>query len=74
MEFWSQRSRSGTEGSPSLATPAKGEQILEATIERLIGFGKWWKELEFPPTFDLRAKRGYVYPSAERPSAEWGNL
>lgn len=66
MEFWSQRSKSGTEGAASLATPEKGEQILEATISRLIEFGKWWKDLEFPPRADLRAKRGYVYPSAER--------
>jgi creatinine amidohydrolase/Fe(II)-dependent formamide hydrolase-like protein len=66
MEFWSQRSVSGTEGAPSLATPAKGERILEATIDRLIEFGKWWQALEFPPRVDLRAKRGYVYPSAER--------
>lgn len=49
MEFWSQRSKSGAEGAPSLATAEKGEKVLEATIARLIKFGKWWRELEFPP-------------------------
>ena len=66
MEFWSQRSKSGTEGAPSLATAEKGEKILEATIARLIEFGAWWQTLEFPERSDLRAKRGYVYSSAER--------
>jgi creatinine amidohydrolase len=57
MEFWSQRSKSGAEGAPSLATPEKGEKVLEATITRLIEFGKWWKELEFPPRVDHTVRR-----------------
>ena len=57
MEFWSQRSKSGIEGAPSLATPEKGEKLLEATIERMMAFGKWWKELEFPPRTDFTVRR-----------------
>jgi creatinine amidohydrolase len=57
MEYWSQRSKSGIEGAPSLATPEKGEKLLIATIERMIEFGKWWKELEFPPRTDYTVRR-----------------
>ncbi len=57
MEFWSQRSKSGVEGAPSLATPEKGERLLEATIERLIEFGKWWQQLEFPPRTNYTVRR-----------------
>lgn len=66
MEQWSQRSKTGTEGSPSLATPEKGEKILEATIGKLIEFGRWWRDLEFPPRTELRVKRGHIYPNSER--------
>jgi creatinine amidohydrolase len=57
MEFWSQRSVTGAEGMPSLATPEKGQIVLEATITRLIEFGKWWKNLEFPPRVDHTVRR-----------------
>ena len=59
MEFWSQRSKGGAEGTPSLATAEKGQQLLEASITKLIEFGKWWKELVFPPRVDhtVRAER-----------------
>jgi creatinine amidohydrolase len=57
MEYWSQRSKSGIEGAPSLATPEKGEKLLEATIERMIAFGRWWKDLEFPPRQDFTVRR-----------------
>lgn len=62
MEYWSQRSKSGAEGAPSLATPEKGKQLLEATIEKLIEFGRWWKALEFPPRVDhtVNAHRSHL--------------
>ena len=34
MEFWSQRSLSGTEGAPSPATAEKGKRLQEASIEK----------------------------------------
>jgi creatinine amidohydrolase len=57
MEFWSQRSRSGTEGAPSLATAEKGKLLQEASIEKLIEFGRWWKTIEFPPRTDSTVRR-----------------
>ena len=57
MEFWSQRSRSGTEGAPSLATAEKGKLLQEASIEKLIEFGRWWQAVEFPPRKDSTVRR-----------------
>ena len=57
MEFWSQRSRSGTEGAPSLATAEKGKLLQEASIEKLIEFGRWWQAVEFPPRTDSTVRR-----------------
>lgn len=57
MEFWSQRSGTGTEGAPSLATPEKGRQLLEASVTMLIEFGKWWKAIVFPPRVDHTVRR-----------------
>jgi len=54
MEFWSQRSTSGTEGAPSLASAEKGRRLLEASIAKLIEFGRWWRDLTFPPRVDHR--------------------
>jgi creatinine amidohydrolase len=65
MEYWSQRSSTGVEGAPSLATPEKGERLLEATIERLIDFGRWWEELEFPPRRDYTVRREKTPRSVE---------
>lgn len=53
MEFWSQRSRTGVEGAPSLATAEKGKVILETAVAKLIEFGRWWRGLEFPPRHSL---------------------
>jgi len=58
MEFWSQRSKTGVEGAPSLATPEKGKKLLEASISNLVEFARWFKELEFPPRTDYRVKKG----------------
>jgi creatinine amidohydrolase len=57
MEFWSQRSKSGTEGAPSLASAEKGKQLLEATIAGLIEFGKWWQAYQFPERTDFTVRR-----------------
>ena len=57
MEFWSQRSRSGTEGAATLATAEKGRQLTEASIEKLIEFGRWWQAIEFPERIDLKVQR-----------------
>jgi len=57
MEFWSQRSRTGTEGAPSLATAEKGKQLTEASITRLIEFGRWWQAVEFRERIDLKVRR-----------------
>jgi creatinine amidohydrolase len=57
MEFWSQRSTTGTEGAPSLATPEKGEKLLNASIAGLIEFAKWWKTLEFPARADFKVRK-----------------
>jgi creatinine amidohydrolase len=57
MEFWSQRSRTGTEGMPSLATAEKGRELLEASITGLIEFGRWWRALELPPRQDHTVRR-----------------
>jgi creatinine amidohydrolase len=65
MEFWSQRSLTGTEGAPSLATAEKGEKLLEASITKLIEFGRWWQSVEFPPRTDLKVRRA----SSPRPAA-----
>lgn len=59
MEFWSQRSTTGVEGAPSLATAEKGKVILEAAITGLVEFGRWWRELEFPPRHKLLAERAH---------------
>jgi creatinine amidohydrolase len=68
MEFWSQRSQTGTEGAPSLATPEKGRRLLEASIAKLIEFGRWWRDIEFPPRtdFKLRMERG-SHPVSRKP-------
>jgi creatinine amidohydrolase len=57
MEFWSQRSTTGTEGAPSLATAEKGRRLMEASIAKLIEFGRWWQTLEFPPRTDYTVRR-----------------
>ena len=57
MEAWSQRSQTGTEGAPSLATADKGRQLMNASIEKLIEFGRWWQTLEFPPRVDHTVRR-----------------
>ena len=57
MEFWSQRSQSGTEGAPSLATAEKGKLLQEASIAKLIEFGRWWQTVEFPPRQNHTVRR-----------------
>ena len=58
MEFWSQRSKTGTEGAASLASAEKkGRQLLEASIAKLIEFGRWWQSIEFPPRADFTVRR-----------------
>jgi creatinine amidohydrolase len=58
MEFWSQRSTTGTEGAPSLASADKGRALLEASITKLIEFGRWWRDLRFPPRGNHQHDRG----------------
>jgi creatinine amidohydrolase len=67
MEFWSQRSKTGTEGAPSFATAEKGQQLLEAAIEKLIEFGRWWQSIEFPPRTDLKISRSQAAGTARAP-------
>jgi creatinine amidohydrolase len=57
MEFWSQRSHSGVEGAPSLATAAKGAQLLDATVARLHEFAAFFRDMELPVRRDLRVRR-----------------
>jgi len=57
MEYWSQRSKTGTEGAPTLATAENGRRLTEASIQKLIEFCRWWQALEVPPRTDFTVRR-----------------
>lgn len=57
MEFWSQRSQSGVEGAPRLATAEKGERLVRAAVDRLINFGEFFRAMELPERRDLKVAR-----------------
>ncbi|MCL4459227.1 MAG: creatininase family protein [Chloroflexi bacterium] len=49
MPFWSQRSRWGVEGMPTLATAEKGKTLFEAAVDNLIAFAKYFKDMDLTP-------------------------
>jgi creatinine amidohydrolase len=54
MEFWSQRSRTGVEGAPSLARAEKGERLVQVAVEQLIAFAEFFRGMELPERRDLK--------------------
>jgi creatinine amidohydrolase len=56
MEYWSQRSKHGVEGAPSLATAEKGRRFIDAAVKNIIAFAEFFKAMELPPRRDLTIK------------------
>lgn len=56
MEYWSQRSKMGVEGAPSLATAKKGHTFIDTTIANIIAFAKFFKAMQLQPRRDLKVK------------------
>jgi creatinine amidohydrolase len=56
MNFWSRMSDTGVNGTPSLATAAKGEKMINATITRLIAIAREFRDLPQPPRVDHRVR------------------
>lgn len=54
MEFWSQRSKAGVEGAPSLATAEKGRAFIESAITNIIAFAEFFKAMQLPARRDLK--------------------
>jgi len=54
MEFWSQRSKMGVEGAPSLATAEKGHVFIDAAVKNIIAFAEFFKAMTLPPRRDLK--------------------
>lgn len=58
MNFWSRMTDSGVNGSPSLASAAKGEAIAEAAVSALVRFCREFRELNTPPRVDHKESGG----------------
>jgi creatinine amidohydrolase len=56
VPWWSQLTRSGVIGDPTLATAEKGKFWFEAEVERLIQFCREFRALELPPRSDRHAE------------------
>lgn len=56
VPWWSQTSRNGAEGRPSLATREKGEELVDDAVANLIRFCEFFREFEEPPLRDRRAE------------------
>lgn len=54
VPWWSQTSGNGTEGTPTVATPEKGERWLSAAVDNLVRWGEHFQQLELPPKNDRR--------------------
>ena len=52
VPWWSQLTRSGVIGDPTLATAEKGRFWFEAEVERLTQFCREFRVLELPPRTD----------------------
>ncbi len=67
MSWWSQRSVSGVEGSPSCATPDLGARLFEECAVMLADMAAKFRKLQLPPRSDQRpvAARafGLTYPA-----------
>lgn len=50
---WSRISESGVEGDPNLATPEKGREFAECSIENLIRFCRLFREMKVQPERDF---------------------
>ncbi len=55
MDWWSQRSHSGVEGSPSHASAAKGRTLFEGCVELLIDVARSVRDMELPERVDRRS-------------------
>ena len=53
---WSRISESGVEGDPSLATPEKGREFAECSIDALIRFCSDFRQMKVPPERDYNYK------------------
>lgn len=53
---WSRLSESGVEGDPNLATPEKGKEFAECSIDALIRFCREFRNLQVPPERDYNYK------------------
>ena len=55
VPWWSQLTRSGVIGDPTLASADKGRFWFEAEVERLMQFCREFRALELPPRSDRHA-------------------
>ena len=53
---WSRVSESGVEGDPKLATPEKGREFAECSIDNLIRFCREFRQMAVPPERDYNYK------------------
>lgn len=54
MNIWSRMTETGVNGTPSLATAAKGKEMLAATVNRLITIATEFRDMPVAPRVDHR--------------------
>ncbi|MFN7922875.1 MAG: creatininase family protein [Bryobacteraceae bacterium] len=54
---WSRVTKTGVEGDPMLATPEKGREFSECSIENLVRFARLFREMKTAPDVDLNFQR-----------------
>lgn len=54
VPWWSQSSGNGAEGESSLASPEKGERLVQAAVDNLVRFCEYFQTMELPPVSDRR--------------------
>jgi creatinine amidohydrolase len=57
VDRWSRISESGVEGDPRLATAEKGKAFAECSINNLIAFCRWFREMKVLPNRDFNYQR-----------------